>query len=212
LCLKNKNMRKILTYISFVIASIVVVLAFVTATTYIQLAFAIVLYPLLVYFALKIFPRKAWQSYPTEQVAAIQPAGVTLPGTEDADITDTDKRAFLKLIGVSGLSLLLYWVFTNRGGARLFGGASESGTVSLEDTAGNKINPAERQPTDGYKITEIDDSIIAYYGFTSKDNSWFIMRLDTDTGSFRYVRGISDFPGGWINREQLKYDYYVNVF
>jgi hypothetical protein len=205
-------MRKILTYISFIIGSLLVVLAFVTARTYIQLGVAIILYPILVYFALKIFPRRAWQEYPTEQVAAIPPGSVTLPGTEDADIIDVDKRTFLKLIGVSGLSLLLYWVFTKKAGAPLFGGTSESGTVSLQDTAGNKINPAERQPTDGYKITEIDDSIIAYYGFTSKDNSWFIMRLDTDTGSFRYARGISDFPGGWTNREQHKYDYYINVF
>ena len=38
------------------------------------------------------------------------------------------------------------------------------------------------------------------------------MRIDTDTGSFRYVRGNSNFAGGWNNREHLKYDYYVNVF
>ncbi|MCX6704545.1 MAG: hypothetical protein NTZ07_03840 [Candidatus Woesebacteria bacterium] len=205
-------MRKIITYISFVIASLLVVLAFVTATTYIQLGVAVILYPLLVYFAFKIFPRKSWQEYPTEQVAAIQPGSMTLPGNEDASVIDIDKRTFLKLIGASGLSLLLYWVFTKKAGAPLFGGTSESGTVSLEDTAGNKIDPAEKQPTDGYKITEIDDSIIAHYGFTHKNGSWFIMRLDTDTGSFRYVRGISDFPGGWTNREQLKYDYYINVF
>jgi hypothetical protein len=205
-------MRKILTYLGFIIAALLVVLAFVTARSYVQLAVAIVLYPLLVYFALKIFPRKAWQSYPTEQVAAIPPGTMEFPGTGDANVIDVDKRAFLKLIGVSGLSLFLYWIFTKKAGAPLFGGISDSGTVSLEDTAGNKINPAERQPTDGYKITEIDDSIIAYYGFTSKDNSWFIMRLDTDTGSFRYARGNANFPGGWTGREQLKYDYYVNVF
>lgn len=204
-------MRKILTCCSFVIAALVVVLAFVTATTYVQLAVAIFLYPLLVYFALRIFPRKAWQASPLEQVATIGPVSMRLP-KEDTGIIDIDKRAFLKLIGISGISLLLYWVFIKKAGTPLFGGASESGTVSLQDTAGHTIDPAEKQPTDGYRITEIDDSIIAYYGFTHKNDSWFIMRIDTDTGSFRYVRGNSNFAGGWNNRENLKYDYYVNVF
>jgi len=205
-------MRKILTCCSFVIAGLVVVLAFVTATTYVQLAVAVVLYPLLVYFALRIFPRKAWQASPMEPVATIGPASMKLPENEDTGIIDIDKRAFLKLIGISGFSLLLYWVFIRKSGTPLFGGTSESGTVSLQDTTGRKIDPAEKQPTDGYRITEIDDSIIAYYGFTHKNDSWFIMRIDTDTGSFRYVRGNSDFAGGWNNREKLKYDYYVNVF
>jgi len=205
-------MRKILTYLSFTIACLVVVLAFVTSTNYIQLAVAIVIYPLLVYFALKIFPRRAWQTYPMEQTATIQPESMNLSENEGGSIIDIDKRAFLKLVGISGLSLLLYWVFFKRAGTPLLGGMSEPGTVSLEDTAGHKIDPAEKQPTDGYKITEIDDSIIAHYGFTHKDNSWFIMRLDTDTGSFRYARGSSNFTGGWADREHLKYDYYVNVF
>ena len=205
-------MRKILIYCSFAISALVVVLAFVTATTWLQLAVATILYPLLVYFALRIFPRKAWQATPLEQVATIGPASMQLPENEDTGIIDIDKRAFLKLIGISGISLLLYWVFIKRAGTPLFGSASESGTVSLQDATGHKIDPAEKQPTDGYRITETDDSIIAHYGFTHKNDSWFIMRIDTDTGSFRYGRGNSDFAGGWSNREKLKYDYYVNVF
>ena len=205
-------MRKNLTYCSFVITALLVVLAFVTATTYVQLAVAIVLYPLLVYFALRIFPRKAWQASPMEQVATIRPASRQLPENEDTGIIDIDKRAFLGLIGISGISLFLYWVFFKKAGTPLFESASESGTVSLQDTTGHKIDPAEKQPTDEYRITEIDDSIIAYYGFTHKNDSWFILRIDTDTGSFRYVRGNSDFAEGWNDREKLKYDYYINVF
>ena len=199
-------MRKILTYLSLTIASIVIVLGFVTAKNYIQLSVAIVFYPLIVYFILKTLRRGAWQENSVEQTIAIQPE-------EDETTIDVDKRSFLKLIGASGLSLLFYWIFTNRvRGPLLGGGATDTGTVSIEDVVGQKINPAEKQLTDGYEITEIDDSIIAYYGFTHKDNSWFIMRLDTDTGSFRYSRGNSDFAKGWTGREQLKYDYYVNAF
>ena len=197
-------MRKILTYCSFVIASLVVIIAFVTAASYTQLAVAIVLYPLLVYFAFRVFPRKSWQVYPKEQVATVQ--------LESDNVADFDKRTFLKLIGVTGVSLFLYSIFTRRAQVPFLGGTTESESVSLQDTAGNKIDPAEKQPTDGYRITEFDDSIIAYYGFTHKDGSWFIMKEDTDTGSFRYVRGDSDFDSGWAGREHFKYDYFINVF
>ena len=197
-------MRKILTYCSFVIASLVVIIAFVTAASYTQLAVAIVLYPLLVYFAFRVFPRKSWQVYPKEQVATVQ--------LESDNVADFDKRSFLKLIGVTGLSLFLYSIFTRRVQVPFFQSTTESESVSLQDTAGNKIDPAEKQPTDGYRITEFDDSIIAYYGFTHKDGSWFIMKEDTDTGSFRYVRGDSVFDSGWAGREHFKYDYFINVF
>jgi len=197
-------MLKILTYCSFVIASLVVIIAFVTARTYSELVFAIVLYPPLVYYAFKVFPRKSRQVHYQEQVATIQPVS--------ENVVDDDKRAFLKLLGVSGISLILYSIFIKRPQVPFFPSSSESETISLQDTAGNKIDPAEKGPTDEYRITEIDDSIIAYYGFTHKNGSWFIMQEDTDTGSFRYTRGDSDFASGWANREHLKYDYFINVF
>jgi len=198
-------MYKILTYCTFVIVTLDVIIAFVTARTYPQLAVAIAFYPLLVYFAFKVFPRKSSQVAYKEQLApAIQPVA--------ENVVDDDKRAFLKLLGVSGLSLLLYSIFIKRPQVPFFGSSSESEMISLQDTAGNKISPAEKGPTDGYRITEIDDSIVAYYGFTHKDGSWFIMQEDTDTGSFRYVRGDSNFTSSWSNREHFQYDYFVNVF
>jgi len=197
-------MYKILTYCTFVIVTLDVIIAFVTARTYPQLVVAIAFYPLLVYFAFKVFPRKRSQVAYKEHLAPIQPVA------ENA--VDDDKRAFLKLLGVSGISLLLYSIFIKRPQVPFFESSSESETISLQDTSGNKINPAEKGPTDGYRITEIDDSIVAYYGFTHKDGSWFIMQEDTDTGSFRYMRGDSNFTNGWAGREDFKYDYFVNVF
>lgn len=205
-------MRKILTYFTLAIASLVVIIAFVTATSYIQLAVAIVLYPLFVYFALKVIPLGTWQTSPKEQIAAIQPASVKLAEKKNEVVVDIDKRAFLSLIGVTGVSFFLYSMFIKKSGAPLFGSTSEAKTVSLQDTAGDKIDPVEKQPTDGYILTEIDDSILAYFGFTHKDGSWFIMREDSENGSFRHVRGDSDFTVAWTDREQLKYDYYANVF
>jgi hypothetical protein len=199
-------MSKILTYISFLVACAIVILAFATAQTYTQLIIAVVLYPPLVYFAFKVFPGKSRQVYSKPEVAD-QPQNA-----DNGNLVDTDKRAFLKLIGVSGLSILIYSLFLKRSNIPFFESPPESGTVTLQDAAGNKINPAEKEITDDYRITEIDDSIVSYYGFTHKDGSWFIMQEDTETGSFRYVRGDADFSGNWTNRENFKYDYFINVF
>ena len=218
------KMRKILTYYSLIIVSLATAVVFVSITTYAQLAVAILLFPLLAYFACKVFPRKTAEVYPKQGVTTIlEPATLVPPAEsvtasvsqenkEDGKVVNIDKRAFLKLIGGAGISLFLYSIFVKKAEVPFFGRALAPGTVSLEDAAGRKIDPAEKQPTDGYRITELDDSIITFYGFTDKNGSWFIMREDTDTGSFRYSRGDSNFTDSWTKREQLNYDYFNNVF
>lgn len=212
-------MRKILIYGSFVIASLAVIAAFMTATTYSQLAVAIFIYPLLVYFAFNAFPRKTQMNPSKEPVTTtIQPPLTPAEKVEEdkgknmIGITDLDKRVFLKLIGSVGLTLFLFSIFNKKAEGLFFKSLPASGRLSLEDIAGNKIDPAQNQPTDGYSISEVDDNVIAFYGFINKDNAWFIMREDIDTGSFRYTKGDSNFPGNWSNRENLKYDYFSNVF
>lgn len=211
-------MHKILlTYFSFVIACTVVIVAFITATTYTQLAVAIALYPLLVYFTFKAFPRKRRMYLSKKPITEVQPPvklaeNVGAAKRENVDINDIDKRAFLKLIGGAGLSLFLFSIFNKKAEGLFFKSLPGPGRVSLEDIAGNKIDPSQSHPTDGYRISEIDDNVIAYYGFTNKDGAWFVMREDTDTGSFRYARGDSSFPGSWTKRENLRYDYYSNTF
>lgn len=218
-------MQKTLTCCSFVIASIVVIVVFVTATTYAQLAVAIVLYSLLVCFAFKVFPRKARRYFskkpvtatiqpPVKSAETAMPAGRQAEGAkrENVGIADIDKRAFLKLIGGAGLLVFLFSIFNKKPDGLFFKSLPGSGKVSLENIAGNKIDPAQVQPMDGYRISEIDDNVITFYGFTNKDGAWIVMREDTDTGSFRYTKGDSNFPGNWTNRENLKYDYFNNVF
>ncbi len=218
--MRNKQiMSKILTWCSFVIVSLIVIAAFVTATNYIQLAVAIILYPPLVYFSFKAFPRKT-RSYPSgKPVTAIQQQAKSTekPETgkrENISIADIDKRAFLKLIGGTGLILFLLSIFNKNAGG-LFPGIAPagSGLTLLKDTAGNKIDPAQNQPLDGYRISEVDDNnTIAFYGFINKDGAWFIMKGDANTGSFRYAKGNSDFPNNWARRENLKYDYFYKLF
>ncbi|MBI1864014.1 hypothetical protein HYS03_02275 [Candidatus Woesebacteria bacterium] len=201
-------MRKFLVYSSFLISSLVVIAMFVTATTYVQLAVAIVLYPGLVYFALKAFLDKDHKMSKLS-IVKVKPS-VSIQKEEE--VSDIDKRGFLKVIGAAGLSFFLFSILGKRTQVPFFGKVTGPATTALEDINGNKIDPAQLQPTDGYRISEIDDNVITYYGFTNKDGKWFIMREDTDTSSFRYTKGDSGFPGNWDKRVQLRYDYFHNVF
>lgn len=202
--------KKILIFGSFIAASMLVAVTFVTSTTYTQLAIATLLYPPLVYFAFKCFPHKSYKTYINKPVIAIQP--VTKSKKENVETVDIDKRAFLKLIGAAGFSFFIFSIFAKRAESLLFGKAAESGIAVLEDTTGNKINPAERQPTDGYIISEVDNGEFTFYGFVNKNGGWYIMKENPDTGSFRYTKGESNFPGGWNDRKLLNYDYFHNVF
>ena len=215
-------MKKTLTYSGFALTGLVEVFAFVTANTYLQLGIAIVFYPLLVFFAYKIFINKK-RKVPAVTTQTSSPESVVVPEKEvevetaevekeGISIADVDKRLFLKLIGAAGLSYFVFSIFNRRSEALFFGRAAGSGITALEDSTGKKIDPAERQPTDSYIISEIDDNLIAFYGFTNKEGAWFIMKEDPDNGSFRYTKGDSNFPGGWTGRSDLKYDYYHNVF
>lgn len=215
-------MRKTLILTCFIIATLVVFGMFISATTYIQLAVAIVTYPLLVYIAFVVFPRKHFSHHalPSSTIALESPlvAQKTESGrTESVGIADIDKRVFLKLIGGAGISLFLFSLISKKTEGLFFRGVQPiappvSGKLALEDLSGNKVNPAQSQPTDGYGIAEIDDSLISFYGFTNKDGAWYVMREDPDNGSFRYARGNSNFPDNWTNREKLNYDYFSNVF
>lgn len=222
--MRNRQaISKILTWSSLVIVSLIVIVAFVTATTYIQLAVAIVLYPPLIYFALKAFPRKA-QMYTSIKPVTAQPQAKSTEKTMPEDrqvetakkanisIADIDKRAFLKLIGGTGIILFLLSIFNKNAGGLFPGITQGAGLTLLKDTTGNSIDPAQNQPLDGYKISEIDDNIVSFYGFVNKDGAWFIMKGDADSGSFRYARGNSDFSNNWAKREKLEYDYFHKLF
>lgn len=195
---------------------------FLTCKTYTQLAIAILLYPLLAFFVFKVFQGKTWAHPKTPTVTVQLPmksaekieSEITKSKKENVAIADIDKRAFLKLIGGIGISTFLFSIINKKIGGLFSGGTGEvPETISLKDTSGNKIDPVEKTPTDGYRITEIDDSSLAtYFGFTNKDSSWYVMKEDTDTGTFRYTRGASNFPDNWNDREHLRYDYFNNVF
>jgi len=204
-------MRKTITYSSFAIAGILVILVFLTAKTYTQLGIAVALYPLLIFFAFKIFPFG-------NNVHLTKPEIVNKPQDDSKDkaddaavVVDIDRRAFLKLIGATGLSIFIFSILGRRVENLLFGRALDSGT-SLIGPTGYETAPGEVSPTEGFRISEIDDSVDTYYGFTNKSGGWLIMKEDSTSNSFRYAKGDSDFPFNWAKRDKLSYDYFHKLF
>ena len=196
---------------SFVIASLAVIGIFVTSTTYIQLGMAILLYPIIVFLAFKAFPRKASTHIFKKPVAEAQPQPQPQQITSKIDgigISDINKRTFLKIIGASGLSFFLLSIFSRKIETALFG----QNSLQTQAPPQSNIPSPTASPTEGYSISEVDDNVVSYYGFINKTSAWFIMQGDTDTGSFRYVRGESSFPDNWKKRQSLEYDYFSQTF
>lgn len=212
---ERKILLKILTYVILIAAAVLVAGTFITATSYAQLAVAILLYPLLVFFAFNTFPRK--RSLPAKKQAgsshSVKATPIETFKKESLGISDIDKRVFLKLIGGAGVTLFLFSIFNKKAEGMFFKNMPAIESITLQDSNGKKIDPAQNQPTDGYKISEIsEEETVTYYGFTNKDGAWFVMKEDATTGSFRYVKGDLNFPVGWKGRKDLAYDYFSNVF
>lgn len=207
-------MTKTITNFAFAVASLVVILVFVTSKTYPQLAIAIALYPILVFVGFMIFPRKdqASPKITTYKQPKLEQVKIenSIPKAETAYVADINKRTFLKLIGATGISFFIFSMFGRGIENLVFGRNGQSG---LNPTGvGDQFGASNVSPTDGYKISEIDEGNVSYYGFTNKDGAWLVMQEGTDGNSFRYAKGSSNFPDNWNNRENLNYDYFYNLF
>lgn len=211
--------RQLYIYYNFIICTALVIMGFLGALSYAQLVSAILFYPLMLYFAYLIIPRntKAIALPKKKEEVKKKPEK-----TKDGEVLelkkegeekkfDIDRRAFIKLIGSAGMSLFLLSIFTKKAQGAFFGSVPGPGTVAVKNIAGDKIDPAIKHPTDGYRIADLDDSSPSYYGFTDLDGNWFIIKEDTD-GSYKYVRGASGYTGNWTGRGGLSYDYYDVVF
>lgn len=217
LLITKKNLllsnKALLNYFIFIIAFAVVVVAFTTSTTYTQLALATLFYVLLVFATYKLLPKKIWrQSTKKITLAENETDHLERKGLAALGIADIDKRVFLTLIGSTGLFLFLFSLFNKKTESLLFKNLPVFKSTASPDKNGDTVEPTQNQPLDGYRISEIEDNVVSFYGFVKKDDSWYIMRVDTNTGSFRYVRGESDFSKAWTNRKKLQYDYFNNVF
>lgn len=208
-------MTKTLTNFAFIAASFIVILVFVTSKTYSQLVIAVIIYPVLVYLALMIFPRKGLKSpkiiieeQPKSDHVIVESSN---PKTEPKYVVDIERRTFIKLLGATGISFFLFSIFGRGIENLLFGKNSQTGGINPTGS-GDQFGPASTSPTEGYNISEIDEGSVSYYGFTNQNGAWLIMHEDEEGATFRYAKGDADFPGNWSSRENLKYDYFYNIF
>lgn len=207
-------MKKFITYYSFIIVSLMVITGLISATTTSQLISASIFYPLFIYFGLSVWPKKRYVITPKPEtstkkdlISAIDGQVIATKGNYDLD-----RRAFLKLIGSAGATVFFFSMFSKKAEAAFFGSMpGSSSTVTLKDSTGTAIDPAIKSPTDGYRITQVDDSDPAYYGYVNKTGNWFIMKED-NTGGYRYTKGHNSFSTNWTNRADLSYDYFDTTF
>lgn len=222
--------KRIPLYYSFVITILMVCLGFLGVKSLPELISAVFFAPLALYFGLAVLPRRSKavvmvkpkiQPKKIVKIASSEektleekelPEEGSLELEEEAEESfDPQRRAFLKIIGSTGASLFLLSIFTKRAQAAFFGSVPGPGTVALKDTTGTQIDPAIKHPTDGYKISRVDDSTPAYYGYTDKDGQWFIMQEDAD-GNYTYAVGTTDFTDSWAVKGTLDYKEYYEKF
>ncbi len=200
--------KKIVTFYAFIITSFIAVTGILSAFNISELIIAILFTPLAFYFSSLMLPRKA-KVVNFDPVLDIIPDKIKKIKNPDYD---PERRKFLKLIGAAGGSLFLMTVFTRKAEASFFGSMPGPGSISVKNSTGALIDPSEKKPTDGYNITEVDDSgVDVYYGFVNKDGAWFIQK-ELSTGAYRYSKGASDFATNWTNRAALTYDYFNVIF
>jgi len=200
---QKTGFRRALIYYCFIVTTTVVAAGFFSSQNFPQVVSSLIFSPMAIYFLILVWPqRKAALPLKKSEFKL-------LPATEPE--LDVNRRDFLKLIGSAGILALILGLFGRRGGVSNLLGNVNLESVALKDPSGNIINPAQDSPTDGYSISQIDDSVPAYFGFVNKDGSWFIMREGEDS-SFRYVKGEVNFGANWASRNKLDYNYFDKVF
>lgn len=231
-------MYKLLLLYNLSICTLITIMGMFTAKNWNQLLFAAMFIPLTLYFlrsllysstrsllspiAQNILPYTYYPNSPSSGTLnrPLQPTNSINDGLSTVDgeelsaheVSDINRRLFLKLIGTAGLTTFLFALFTKSSQAAFFGSVPGPGTVSLKDSHGAKIDPAEKQPTDGYEVCDIDDaSIPAYYGFMNADGAWYIAR-EGNGGEYRYRRGSGNFAASWAIHDELSYQYFNDVF
>ncbi|PIP75117.1 MAG: hypothetical protein CO028_04885 [Candidatus Levybacteria bacterium CG_4_9_14_0_2_um_filter_35_21] len=230
--LKFKKGRKFLLYYNFILTTIMAIMGFVEISSVPQLVSAVLFLPMALYFWLLVLPKRN-KKLPIPDKLSVIPAinpeerknlkgkmkileGEVVPEKKFGKNFDLDRRMFLKLIGSTGILVFMFSIFSKKAEGAFFGSVPGSGTVALKDTSGAKIDPAQLQPTDGYKIAELDDGTPAYYGFTRKDGAWFIMKEQSGASrTYLYTRNSSDFDHattGWPNRASLTYSKFEDIF
>jgi hypothetical protein len=226
-----KSFKFFLSFFSLLTLILVSIVTIATAKSLYQIVLGLTFAPVALYFWLEIVNRwlgsylkKSIRAQKAIVLARNQPVQVInqinninnvtqISQPRNFQISDENRRQFLKLIGGTSVGFIIMSLMNpKQAGATFFGSVPGPGTVSLKDSSGDKIDPAEKQATDGYKISQVDDaSSPAYYGYLNSDGLWYIMEEDS-SGTYLYARGTTAFLTNWGNRDGLSYDYFDTVF
>jgi len=228
-------MNKLVIYYNFILVTLLTLIGFFQAQNFAQLTSAIIFFPLAVYFGLQILPKnnrsvklittpapvpeiplkkeqiRKTRKGKTEDPEELKKVGEIEEITIDPKKLDIDRRMFLKLIGSAGLTVFFFSLFSRKAHGAFFGSVPGTGTIAIKDSSGTKIDPAEKSPTDGFQISQIDDSTPGYYGFMNKSGAWYIQK-ENSNGDYRYTKGASSFSTNWTSRASLTYDYFDVIF
>ncbi|MHA1827941.1 MAG: carboxypeptidase-like regulatory domain-containing protein [Candidatus Heimdallarchaeaceae archaeon] len=52
----------------------------------------------------------------------------------------------------------------------------------------------------------------SYFGFLDRNGNWYIQQYNVANGTFRYVKGSSNYQTNWTNRTSLSYGHFDQVF
>lgn len=210
-------MTRVISKAVFLVAVLFVVAMFITSKSYEQLGLSVVLYPLVAYFAYTLFVCKKPKSVITPAISENQTVATSafqnpvqqsaLAENSSKDVVDIDKRAFLKIVGATGLSYLVFSILGKRIETSIFQTTGNAFQSSSNNRAPEPLNTFEN-----YRITEIGyDNLVTYYGFVSNEGSWIIMKEDSGNNSFRYSSGDANFESSWNIRETLRYVYFHDL-
>ncbi len=65
--------------------------------------------------------------------------------SEEKNISDNDKRSFLKFLGIAGVGLVASQVVPQKAEALIMGGTPSTSTLAIKNVANQKINPATEE-------------------------------------------------------------------
>jgi hypothetical protein len=208
---QKSGWRRGIIYYCFILTTALVSVGFFSAGNLPQLISALIFSPMAIYFLIIVLPHRK-TAFPIPGIGKAMKVVDLKSLTAPAAKIDIDRRNFLKLIGSAGILAVILGLFSKRPGIPSFLGNVEAlEPLTLKNTSGNIIDPAENSPTSGYNISQIDDSTPAYFGFVNKDGAWFIMREGEDD-AFRYAKGENNFTTNWESRAKLNYDYFDRVY
>lgn len=215
--------HSLLNLICYVLINIIWLMNLLVAKSVTQIILGIIYTPVVFYFGQELIDKtKILFSKLSQAKKAEINQKITITKSEIVNpvkISDKERREFLKMIGSAGLGLItLSLLNPKKAGASFFGSVPGPGTISIKDVEGNKIDPAARHPTDGYKISKLDDTtsdVYSYYGFVDQSGRWYIQRettSGTNTGDFLYCNGPSGFSTAWSDRDTKTYESFDTIF